>query len=232
MHSARRKAAAPCRGGRVGRRKGCEISCVVGDESCVAGDTPASTSAFTIVEVLVVLAIILVLAGLVLAASSYVHNKGARSRAEAEIAAISAALENYKADNGVYPRGNANLSNTPPYDTDNLNARTDFNSDPGLSGSKYLPASVYLFIQMSGLNANQTPISGAKSYFAFKPQMLGGTVNGTGTVTYLRDPFGNSYGYSTANQNAPTAGYNPTFDLWSTAGSTSSTGTSGWVKNW
>ena len=52
---------------------------------------------------LVVMAIILVLAGLVLATSSYVHNKGARSRAEAEIAAMSAALENYKADNGVYP---------------------------------------------------------------------------------------------------------------------------------
>src|SRR5260221_5314257 len=61
------------------------------------------TRGFTIVEVLVVMTIILVLAGLVLATSSYVHNKGARSRAEAEIAAISAALENYKADNGVYP---------------------------------------------------------------------------------------------------------------------------------
>ncbi len=59
------------------------------------------TRAFTIVEVLVVMAIILVLAGLVLGTSSYVHNKGARSRAEAEIAAMSAALENYKADNGT-----------------------------------------------------------------------------------------------------------------------------------
>ena len=38
-----------------------------------------------------------------MATSSYVHNKGARSRAEAEIAAMSAALENYKADNRVYP---------------------------------------------------------------------------------------------------------------------------------
>ena len=59
--------------------------------------------AFTVVELLVVMSIILVLAGLILATSSYVHNKGARSRAEAEIAAMSAALENYKADNGIYP---------------------------------------------------------------------------------------------------------------------------------
>ena len=49
------------------------------------------------------MAIILVLAGLILGTCGYVQNKGARSRAEAEIAAMSAALENYKADNGIYP---------------------------------------------------------------------------------------------------------------------------------
>ncbi len=173
--------------------------------------------------------IIIILAGLILGTAGYVQKKGARSRAEAEIAAMSAALESYKADNGVYPRGNANLSTTTPYDTDNLNARVHLNSDPNLSGSKYLPASLYLFIQMSGLNPSQAPISGAKSYFTSKPQMLGGTVNGIGTVTYLRDPFGNSYGYSTANQNTPAAGYNPTFDLWSTANSNDP---NQWIKNW
>ena len=59
--------------------------------------------AFTIVEMIIVLATILILAGLVLATSGYVRNKGKRSRAEVEIAAISVALENYKADNGIYP---------------------------------------------------------------------------------------------------------------------------------
>lgn len=58
-------------------------------------------SAFTVVELLIVIAIILVLAGLILATSGYVQTKGKRSRAEAEIAALSAALENYKADNGT-----------------------------------------------------------------------------------------------------------------------------------
>ena len=38
-------------------------------------------------------------------------------------------------------------------------------------------------------------------------------------VTAIRDPFGNSYGYSTAKARTPNhRGYNPTFDLWSTAG--------------
>src|SRR6266699_2304697 len=112
--------------------------------------------AMTIIELLVVIIIIFILAGLVLSISSYVQNKGTRARAETEIAAISAALESYKADNGIYPRSN---------DTDNLNAKSDFNPDPKLTGSKYLPASLYLYTQVSGLDANQQPVANKKSYF-------------------------------------------------------------------
>ena len=43
-------------------------------------------------------------------------------------------------------------------------------------------------------------------------------------MEFIRDPFGNSYGYSTANQADPANGYNPTFDLWSTAGLTAAPG--------
>src|SRR5947208_7625100 len=62
-----------------------------------------SEGAVTIIELLVVIIIILILAGLILSISSYVQNKGARARAETEIAAMSAALESYRADNGIYP---------------------------------------------------------------------------------------------------------------------------------
>jgi general secretion pathway protein G len=61
------------------------------------------TGGFTLVELLVVIAIIALLAALVLAAAGSVQKKGARSRAEAEIAALGAALESFKADNGDYP---------------------------------------------------------------------------------------------------------------------------------
>ena len=44
-------------------------------------------AAFTIIELLIVMAIIIVLAGLIIGTSGYVQKKGARSRAEAEIAA-------------------------------------------------------------------------------------------------------------------------------------------------
>src|SRR5438128_9022023 len=68
-----------------------------------AGDTPAATGAFTLIELLVVIAIIIILAGLILSTMGYVRKKGARARAETEIAAMSAACESYKADNGIYP---------------------------------------------------------------------------------------------------------------------------------
>jgi general secretion pathway protein G len=181
--------------------------------------------AVTIIELLVVMMIIFILAGLILATSSYVQNKGARARAETEIAAMSAALESYKADNGIYPRDNPGNQYT-----DNLNAKVDV--DPTLPN--YKNASLYLFFQLSGLDANQQAVANMKSYFAFKPQMLGHPAGNTTTVAYIRDPFGNSYGYSTANQGSSNAGYNPTFDLWS-AGSTASptpTPPAGWIKNW
>src|SRR6266446_4598447 len=168
--------------------------------------------AVTIIELLVVIIIILILAGLILSISSYVQNKGARARAETEIAAISAALESYKADNGIYPRDNPGNQYT-----DNLNAKVDV--DP--TQSNYKNASLYLFFQLSGLDANQQAVANMKSYFAFKPQMLGHPAGNTTTVAFIRDPFGNSYGYSTANQTDSNKGYNPTYDLWS-AGSIAS----------
>src|SRR5438105_2733157 len=60
--------------------------------------------AFTLVEMLVVITIILILSAILLNVSGYVNNKAARSRAEGEIRAISVALESYKADNGTYPK--------------------------------------------------------------------------------------------------------------------------------
>jgi type II secretory pathway pseudopilin PulG len=211
----------------------------LGNSERVSRAGPRSSSrAFTILELVTVISIIIVLAGLILATSGYVQKKGARSRAETEIAAMSAALENYKADNGIYPRGNANLSNTTPYDTDKLDARS------AGSPSTYQSACLFLYKQLSGdSNANLQPPAGAKSYFSFKPQMLNGAKDSNGnltSVTYIRDPFGNSYGYSTAYQadidagtNPPTHGYNPTFDLWSTDGTiTNPVDQTQWIKNW
>jgi prepilin-type N-terminal cleavage/methylation domain-containing protein len=204
-----------------------------------------ATAGFTIIELLIVMAIILVLTALILATSGYVQNKGARSRAEAEIAALSAALESYKADNGIYP------SNTS---TDALKPNSQ--GDP----AAYKAASLFLYKELSGdHDANRTVDSADKSidssgvaitppltalpktYFQFKPTNLLPS-SSAAAVTAISDPFGNSYGYSTVKSTNPagTDGYNPTFDLWSTAGISvnpptppaTDTVTPRWVKNW
>jgi general secretion pathway protein G len=59
---------------------------------------------FTLIELLVVIVIIMILVGIVIGAAKYARTKAARSRAQAEIAAMENALESYKNDNGVYPR--------------------------------------------------------------------------------------------------------------------------------
>ena len=229
-----------CRGARAG----CKIL-------PIAGDTPATTTAFSLVELLVVISIIIVLAGLILSTMGYVRKKGARARAETDIAAISAACESYKADNGIYPRDPT--ANTA---TDALNARTMF--DPVTTDAPlYKAASLVLYRALSGdrnldriVNASDQnfKIDGTtlsppltqlpQVYFTFKPNQLSPTDQTQTPVEFIRDPFGNSYGYSTAYQYDidqginPTHGYNPTFDLLSTDGGTTTNDVAGWIKNW
>src|SRR6266542_1326846 len=58
-------------------------------------------NAFTLIELIVVVGVIIILTGLVLSTVGYARKKGARARAETEIAAMSAACESYKAINGI-----------------------------------------------------------------------------------------------------------------------------------
>src|SRR6266536_2955567 len=113
-----------------------------------------SSRAFTLIELIVVFGLIIVLTGLVLSTVGYARKKGARARAETEIAAMSAACESYKADNGVYPRDNT----TNQY-TDTLDARQNFDATLPV----YQNASFYLYTQLSGdSSGNRSPTG--KSY--------------------------------------------------------------------
>src|SRR2546429_2653415 len=70
--------------------------------------------AFTLIELIVVLGLIIVLTGLVLSTVGYARKKGARVRAETEIAAMAAACENYNADNSVYPTDSSTTEQLDP----------------------------------------------------------------------------------------------------------------------
>ena len=167
---------------------------------------------FTIIELLVVIAIIIILAGLILSTVGYVQKKGARSRAEAEIAAMSAALESYKADNGIYP-------------TDSIKTDVDPSASPTPAAS-----SLYLYEQLSG-DVDNNRVAETKSYFTFRPNQLSPS-DQSQNIRAIRDPFGNIYGYSTAKALGKTYGNNPTYDLWSIADDSAGTNQTKWIKNW
>ena len=225
-------------------------------------------AAFTLIELLAVMAIILVLAALIINIAGSAQYNSAKARATSEISAMSTALESYKADNGAYPSESTTVNGGSPT-TEVLDAQDSSYTDP----SKYVEASEFLYQALagytlsgssgsSGTTGNGQTFSVSKRYINFRPDQLHAT--GSATVAsptspymYIIDPFGFSYGYSTvyaatqaANQassqpstTTATKGYNPTFDLWSTAGyasggksTPSNLGSSSisslWIKNW
>ena len=175
---------------------------VIDSSLVIRHSSSRSEASFTVIELLVVIAIIIILASLILSTVGYVQKKGARSRAEAEIAAMSAALESYKADNGIYPACPSPNPGAHP-----LYQALSGDGNDAIGGS----------VASTGVTA-----SFGKSYMPLKNNMLKPVP--PNATTRVVDPFGNDYGYNSPGAN------NPTFDLWSTAGNSSDQGQ--WIKNW
>lgn len=202
-----------------------------------------SSTAFTLVEMLTVMAVIAILAGIILSLNGLVQRKAATSRAEGEIAAISTACESYKADFGSYPQDDNDGA-----DPDTVQLCPLLDGDPANNpgATKYKNASLVLYKALSGdakpgmnpdppATRNDKPDGRAetKPYYEFRPNQL--RKSATGDIEGIQDPFNNLYGYSTnagyseqtyrvkaqVNPNAvrpKSGGYNPGFDLWSTGG--------------
>jgi prepilin-type N-terminal cleavage/methylation domain-containing protein len=132
-------------------------------------------SAFTLIELLAVITIIGILAGLTLGAAGAVRRHGATSTAKAEVAALQAACDRYFADNSTYPIGTASPTTvTAPAGATNL------------------------FCDLFGTNQyNRAPST--KRYFEPKPAMVYTNL----TPNYFVDPWGYAYGYNSDGTNAP-----------------------------
>lgn len=211
----------------------------------------SSLLAFTLIEMITVIAIIAILAGLILSVNGLAQRKAAVARTTTEIKAISGGCESYKTDMGGYPQ-DANL-------TDTLDPRVS--TVP--TNSNYQNSSKFLYGALTGddgggsagnayngkIDSGETPRNYLPDFF--KASRFDSGYRTTNKISYVVDPFGYSYGYSTAglkadqdyrvklvtdsNASRPAAaGYNTTFDLWSTGGSsTSSTNDlAKWIKNW
>ena len=204
--------------------------------------------AFTLLELMTVLAVIVVLTAMVVGVAGLVQNKSAKARATTEIAMLALAAEGYKGDNGSYPQGNekpGDFKSEVP--SDELSPRKHLS--PGSTDkSKYEKSSLALYRELTGDNEENPdgkPNTDRTSYLKeFDPRILK-KGSGTGTsaaisVKYFQDPFGYPYGYSTAAAKVErkfqkdlrkdsttqrpsgedSEGFNAaTFDMWSTGGS-------------
>ena len=141
-------------------------------------ETERSRAAFTLIEILAVITIIGILAGLTLGAAGAVRRHGATSTAKAEVAALQAACDRYYADNNAYPIGTA----SPTTVTEPAKATVLFSN---LVGSDKLSAA---------------PTT--KRYFEPKPAMVE-TNKPPNSPNYFIDPWGYAYGYNSDGTNAP-----------------------------
>jgi prepilin-type N-terminal cleavage/methylation domain-containing protein len=138
-----------------------------------------SRAAFTLIELLAVITIIGILAGLTLGAAGAVRRHGATSTAKAEVAALQAACDRYYADNNFYP---SNAS---------INPSTSF------APTGYTNTGQILFTNLLG-STTLTTAPTSKRYFEPKPAMV--NTNGS---SYFIDPWGYAYGYNSDGTYAP-----------------------------
>ncbi|MEM1057793.1 MAG: prepilin-type N-terminal cleavage/methylation domain-containing protein [Verrucomicrobiota bacterium] len=198
--------------------------------------------AFTLVELLVVMAIITVLAALTLGAFSGIQGEASRSRAAAEIKALSVALEDYRRENGVFPYATLLAASEDP-DGDPFNYLGSEVTDGG-SGSSYAGYALFYYLtgyeKMDITDASDDELG--PNYF---PELKQTMVESSGSEDYFIDPWGYAYGYRSLDAgNAGTdssgqpiglSGYNiGFFDLWSTGNGVTNDEEDlvKWIVNW
>ena len=174
----------------------------------------STARSFTLIELMAVIAIIGILAGLVLGGAGAVRQRAARGQAKAEIAAIEAGLARYQMDCAAYPVPSNGISIS-----DN-----SYEATP----SSYTSAGQTLFTNLWGASNYATTTGGGKQYLNVKPSMVN-----TSGVNYFIDPWGYAYGYYWSGTNSVNGGAVP--DVWSTGGQTG-TGTATirakWITSW
>ncbi len=164
-------------------------------------------AAFTLIELMAVITIIVILAGLVVGGLGYVNEKQAREKAKVQIALLSKAIEEYKIDMGAYP-----------------GTTTAFGGTAATAASGDASQVLYQALFKEGFdytNPNTPPANwGTKATKIYLTELdprnsKQGWVNpSTATVPpanlKIIDPWGANYRYRTGNNSQ-----NPDFDLWS-----------------
>jgi prepilin-type N-terminal cleavage/methylation domain-containing protein len=170
--------------------------------------------AFTLIELMAVITIIVILAGLVVGGLGYVNERQARSKAQVQIALLSKALEEYKLDMGQYPgdainTGAAGTGITQQLYTALFYEGYDYSTKKPppdrwekTVGSVTVPKSTKIYLpDLDPRTSKQGWVNPA----------TGATPPATLPAPFIQDPWGKEYRYRKG-----TSAMNPDFDLWST----------------
>lgn len=173
-------------------------------------------AAFTLIELMAVITIIIILAGLVVGGMGFVSERQAKEKAKTQIALLSAAIEEFKLDMGRYPGTSENTSIQGNgvseqlyvelfYEGYDYGEKSKSGTPPNpwektVAGVKVPKATRIYVPQLDPTSSKQgwvDPVSGANS----PPP----------ASTKIKDPWGNEYRYRKGSN-----AQNPDFDLWST----------------
>ena len=152
---------------------------------------------FTLVEMMAVAVVIAVLAGLLIGLTHYVNLRSNILRTKAEIAALSTAIEMFRADYGTYP-----TSSIQRFDTNSFGV-------------------IYAQVTNSALLYSQLVANGGKRYFNPTSKQWTNTflytTNGlaylTSNISFFIDPWGKPYDYFRTYPTTTAQVNQATFDL-------------------
>ena len=167
------------------------------------------SAAFTLIELMVVITIIIILAGIVIGGMGDVNEKQARSKAQIQIGLLSKAIEEYKLDLGRYPGDAQNTAVAGTGITSQLYTDLFYegfqyskqsnpdNWEKTVGGVKVPKATRIYLPELDPTSSKQgwvDPVSGSTPPASTK----------------IKDPWGTEYRYRKG-----TNAENPDFDLWS-----------------
>jgi prepilin-type N-terminal cleavage/methylation domain-containing protein len=148
---------------------------------------------FTLIEMLTVVTIIVILAGIMVAGTAFVKEKQRRSTAEIQIKLLANACEEFKADNLYYPGIQENTRGDGKNMSNELFTDLFWDSDRDGSGPKS-DSDQKIYIDQLNPEYNKQ-----------------GWIDGKGQAAKILDPWNNEYRYRKGGN-----AINPDFDLWST----------------
>lgn len=135
--------------------------------------------AFTLVELMIVVAVIGVIAGIVLAAAGGVQKKAARDQTRTEIKSLMVGLERFRSDFGYYPTNDGSPSTLGLYT--NLTNYTTFKTNQVTNNQILDPYGYPYWYRL--VPAGQASGSGATSMMDFTPEIWSVGANGRSGLT-------------------------------------------------